>query len=805
MRISLNWLKDYVKIDLSPGELAHHLTMAGLEVEGIDPLGQSIKGVIAARVISFERHPRADRLFICHMETGRGVVPVVCGAPNLTEGIMVPMALPGAELPSGMVVKEGRFRGEMSKGMLLAEDELGLTEDHAGIMILDKGLEPGTELSEVMSMEDVALDISLTPNRADCASVIGVAREVAAITGQDVMLPEIEYMENGPPITDLANVTIDDTGGCPRYAAGMVQGVDLKPSPFWMRYRLHVSGVRAINNVVDITNYVLLEMGQPLHAFDYDRLKGHRIIVSRARDGDTFSTLDGQTHTLNREHLMICDGERPVALAGIMGGLNSEIFAGSRNVLIESAYFDPVTIRRGSKSIGLSTEASYRFERGIDIGAVEKSLRRALMLISQLTGGVVNRGVIDVYPEPFHPSPIGLRIGKTNDFLGTSLLKENVVSYMKSLGMGVRDLGDDAVEVIPPTYRRDITREVDLMEEVARLEGYDKIPVTYPVVLPSEDIEAPAILLRDQAGEILAGLGFSEIITYSFISPDSADRLGAGKESPIRSFVTLQNPLTTEQSVMRTSLVPGLLETVKENIYHGETDLKMFEWGNIFIARDPDSLPLERLFLSAIMTGRYHRDGLHSEARQVDFYDMKGAVEVLLRSLGLSRTEFKRHTPEPWYHPGFSCRIYESGSCIGILGRVHSDVMERFDVKAGEAYLSEIDVEALMEKRREQPVQFMPYSRFPAVLRDLSIIVDKRTESARIRDIIEKEGGELVESVKIFDLYEGEKIEPRKKAVSFRICYRSRQSTLDGKQVNRLHEKVINRIMRETGGKLREG
>lgn len=805
MRISLNWLREYVKIEQSPEELGHILTMAGLEVEGIDPIGRDLKGIIAARIVSFGRHPQADRLFICHMHTGKEEIPVVCGAPNLIEGAMVPLALPGNELPNGMMVKEGRFRGEMSMGMLLAEDEMGLTDDHTGIMILDEGIEPGTEVSELGSLKDFAFDISLTPNRPDCASVIGVAREIAALTGQSIKVPEIKYMENGPPISDLADVGIEDTKGCPRYAAGLVQGVELKPSPFWMRYRLYVSGVRAINNVVDITNYVLLEMGQPLHAFDYDRLKDHRIIVSRAKDGDIFSTLDGQSHVLNREHLMICDGERPVALAGIMGGLNSEIFAGSKNVLIESACFDPVTIRRGSKSVGLSTEASYRFERGIDIGGVEIALKRSLMLISEWAGGIISQGVIDMYPEPFHPSPIGLRIEKTNNFLGTSLSKESIITCMKSLGMGVSDLSDDSIEVTPPTYRVDITREVDLMEEVARLEGYDKIVVTYPMIRPSEEIEIPSLQLRDRVSEIMAGLGFSEIISYSFISPDSADRLGAGKDSYIRSFVTLQNPLTIEQSVMRTSLIPGLLETVKTNIAHGGTDLKLFEWGNVFIGKGSRSLPLEKPFLSAIMIGNYHDDGLHNEERRTDFYDMKGAVEVLLRSLGLSNSLFKRHEPEPWYHPGVSCRIYISDSCIGSLGRINPKVLEKFDVKAENVYLFEMDIEALLEKRQAQPVEFTPYSRFPAVMRDLSIVVDKKTESARIRDIIEEGGGELVESVKIFDLYEGEKIESSKKAVSFRICYRSKESTLDGKRVNRLHEKVIDRVMKETGGKLREG
>ncbi|MFC1533905.1 phenylalanine--tRNA ligase subunit beta [Thermodesulfobacteriota bacterium] len=758
-----------------------------------------------AKIMAVEKHPQADRLLICHMDTGKDQVPVVCGAPNVKKGEMVPMALPGTRLPGGMIVKEARFRDAQSMGMLLAEDELGLTDDHTGIMILPGDIEVGAELSSSIPLKDVAFDIGLTPNRPDCASVIGIAREIAGLTGQRVRMPKIELEELGPPITDLADVTVDDIKGCPRYAAGMIQGIELKASPFQMRYRLFISGVRAINNVVDITNYVLLEMGQPLHAFDYDRLKGHRIVVSRAKDGDLFSTLDGQTHTLNREHLMICDGERPVALAGIMGGLNSEIFAGSKKVLIESAYFDPVTIRRGSKRLGLSTEASYRFERGIDIGGVKNALRRALMLISEFAGGIINKGTIDNYPEPYDPPLIELRIEKTNDFLGTSLSKEKISSYLKTIEMEVSDLNDNRIQVKPPTFRVDITREIDLMEEVARLEGYDKIPVTSPKIRPSDEGDLPVLMLRDQVSEIMAGLGFSEIITYSFVSPDSADLLGAGSNSYLRSYVYLQNPLSIDQSVMRTSMVPGLLATIKENIAHGEEDLKLFEWGNIFMRNDSGELPYEKLFLTAIMTGLNKPESWHSKTESVNFYDIKGAVESLLRALGLRRVMFKRHRPEHAYHPENFCRIYISDSCIGCLGQINPDVMERSDVKAKDAYLFEMDIEALLEKVRNEPIRFEPFSRFPAVFRDLSIILDRKAESGLIQDIIERGGGELVESINTLDLYEGGKMDLSKKAISFRICYRSKDSTLDGKMVNRLHNSIIDRIREETGGRLKEG
>ncbi|MDB9823122.1 phenylalanine--tRNA ligase subunit beta [Deltaproteobacteria bacterium] len=806
MKLSLNWLKDYVDIDMSSQKLAHLLTMTGLEVEGIEVSGQSLDSIVVSKILALKKHPQADRLFICEMDTGKDIVPVVCGAPNIQEGDMVPVALPGTRLPGEILVSEGLIRGERSMGMLLAEDEMGLTDDHTGIMKLSGAIEPGTELYSVFPFEDDVLDISLTPNRPDCSSVIGIAREVAVLTGQKVRLPEIEFEETGASITDIAGVDVKDTKGCPRYAAGMIQGVSLKQSPFWLRYRLHLSGIRPINNIVDISNYVLLEMGQPLHTFDYDKLKDHRIVVSRAKAGDIFLTLDDQPRTLNSEHLMICDGEKPIALAGIMGGINSEISAGSKNILIESACFDPVTIRRGSKALGLSTEASYRFERGIDIEGVQNALRRALMLTHQLAGGNVNKGIIDVYPKIYHSPVIELSVEKTNKFLGTSLTKERAVTYLEALEMEVQDLDNNSIRVTPPTFRVDITREVDLMEEVARLEGYERIAVTYPQIKTSDEADIPALVLRDRVSEIMIGLGFSEIITYNFTSPDSAERLGAKKDSRIRSFVELQNPLTIDQSVMRTSMLPGLLSTIRDNISHGERDLKLFEWGKIFLKNPKEELPDEKLSLAGIITGLYKPIEWCNEARETDFYDMKGTVELLLWHLGLKEVIFQRHEQEePGYNPELSCGIYVSGSYLGNLGQVDDDVLKRFDLKLEKAYIFEIDIEPLLENLRKSSIKFEPFSYFPAVIRDISIIVDKKTESGLIRDIINRVGGKLVESVNVFDIYEGEKIGPSKKTISFRIFYRSKDATLDGNTVNRLHETVIDSIREETGGTLSEG
>ena len=804
MRASLNWLKEYVDIKLSPTDLAHLLTMSGLEVEAIEPFGQSLQDVIVAKILSVTPHPKADRLFICRVDIGDGERKVVCSAPNLKEGALVPMALPGTELCGGMIVKESKIRGEPSAGMLLAEDEMGLTDDHTGIMILSDTLSPGSRLSSVMSLEDWALEISITPNRPDCASVIGIAREIAALTGQTLKRPEIRIEEGRASIEDLAKVTIDDPGGCPRYAAGMIQGVELKPSPFWLRYRLHISGVRSINNVVDVSNYVLLEMGQPLHAFDYDRLQENRIVVRRAKEGETFTTLDGQTRTLNHETLLICDGKRPVAVAGIMGGLNSEIFAGSTNVLIESAYFDPITIRRGAKHLGLSTEASYRFERGIDLVGVKEALRRALMLILELAGGNGVKGIIDEYPRPYEERAVDLRIDRTNRFLGTVLSRETMAGYLKALEMEVEDVDQDRLRVVPPAFRVDITREVDLMEEIARLEGYDNVPVTSPAIRPTEEGEDPQLTLGDRVREIIVGLGFNEIMSYSFISPEFPDLIGVEGESPLRSFVKLLNPLSVDQSVMRTSLLPGLLAAVKSNISRGEEDLKLFEWGKIFISNKEDELPRERPFLAAVMTGFFNRKSWNRDEREVDFFDMKGAAEGLFKGLGVNELAFQRSDVPPGYHLDIFSLISYSGSIIGRMGQASKEIEAACDIRSGRAFLLEIDIQGLLDNTPDR-LEFKPFPKFPAVFRDISIVLGQQIESADIRSIIEQEGGALIESIDLFNQYQGKGIAPSEKALTFRICYRSKEGTLDGTEVNRLHESIIDQIHKKSGGRLREG
>jgi phenylalanyl-tRNA synthetase beta chain len=501
---------------------------------------------------------------------------------------------------------------------------------------------------------------------------------------------------------------------------------------------------------------------------------------------------------------MICDAERSVALAGIMGGLNSEIFAGTEDVLVESAFFDPVTIRRTSRRLGLSTEASYRFERGIDIGGVTHALRRSMMLIQALGGGRVATGIVDAYPQPHVPPQIDLSIHKTNRILGTAYAREQVSGYLEALEMDVSPVEDGRLRVIPPSFRVDLVRDVDLMEEVARLDGYDNIPVTYPSIRPSEEGETPELRLRDQVRVIMPGLGFTEIITYSFISPASVEVLGADAKSPLRSFVHLLNPLSGEQSVMRTTLIPGLMATVENNIFHEETELKLFEWGKVFRHRGKEQLPQEKLSLAAVMIGPYRRKTWYEDERPVDFYDIKGAAVALLKSLGLEDFTFEGRAGFPGYDPEMSAAILSEAADMGCVGRVATPVMAAHDLGGREAFLMEVDVAALL-KRLPHAKRFRPFAKFPPVYRDISILVERRVACAEITEIIKRVGADLVESVQVFDLYEGDKVGPSEKSLAFRVCYRSKKETLDGAQVNRLHASIIEKIQDETGGRLREG
>ncbi|HSR11906.1 MAG TPA: phenylalanine--tRNA ligase subunit beta, partial [Thermodesulfobacteriota bacterium] len=593
MKLSYEWLKDYVDVSLPASELADVLTHSGLEVEAVTEWKPEFRGVIVARLESFERLPSSDHLSLCRVSDGSRLYSVVCGAPNVRSGELVALAVEGAVLPGGERIGKTSFQGISSEGMLCSEKELGLSEEASGIMFLGNSARPGSTLQEAMPLQDWILDVNITPNRSDCLCVIGLAREVAALTGRRLRLPEPRLEEAGETAETLTSVQIDRPDLCPRYAAKLILGIRIAASPFWMRRRLEALGVRAISNIVDVTNYVMLEMGQPLHAFDFERLEEKRIVVRTAAPGATFTTLDGTARRLPRESLMICDGKKPVALAGIMGGLNSEVEPDTGNILLESAYFDPMGIRRTSKQLGLATEASIRFERGIDPNGCLRAAERASGLMRDLAGGAIARGAVDNYARRIHPVRIPLRVPRVNQILGTELSGAEIRRYLESLDIPIEQEGADRITAVPGTYRVDLTREIDLVEEVARLHGFNRIPATLPsgTVAPRKKTELEEASWK--ARELLVGFGFREAINYSFMSTRMIRALRIPDDDRRARPLPIQNPLSEEQAVMRTTLIPGLLQAAKLNFNRQNLDLKLFELGRVFFPRAGEELPLE--------------------------------------------------------------------------------------------------------------------------------------------------------------------------------------------------------------------
>ncbi|MFH1028598.1 MAG: phenylalanine--tRNA ligase subunit beta, partial [Pseudomonadota bacterium] len=636
MKVTYNWLREYVDFDLSPDQLADLLTMLGLEVEAMDRLGEGFDDVVVALVEEKRQHPNADKLSLCRVNNGSEVLDVVCGAQNFKQGDMVALAQIGAVLPGDFKIKKSKIRGEESCGMLCSEKELGLADESAGIMILPgSGLVLGTPLFSALGLKDTLFEIGLTPNRADCLSAVGIAREIAAKLGLQVRYPDSAVIEGGEPVESVIGVVVEAADLCPRYAARYISGCKISPSPEWLVKRLNAIGIRSINNVVDITNLVMMELGQPLHAFDCDRLAGKRIVVRRAGEGEPFTTLDGQQRALVSDDLVICDAERPVALAGVMGGLNSEIENTTTCILLESACFKPAAVRKTSKRLGLHTESSHRFERGIDIGGVARALDRAAALIVELAGGTMARGALDVYPGNCEPFSIPFRPERANSLIGIDLAREEILDILTRLECRVVEGDAGIVQVEPPSYRIDIEREIDLIEEVARLNGFDRIPASMPIARITSDRPSRHQQLEKRVRNILVDHGMNEIINFSFTDPGSAGKLMLREDDPRRNAIRLSNPLVDEQSVMRTTLLPGLLETVARNINFRSLDLSLFEMRRVYMPSAGDDMPTEPIFIVGAMTGSRDGDGWSRPNESVDFYDAKGVVEALLELIGV--------------------------------------------------------------------------------------------------------------------------------------------------------------------------
>ncbi len=795
MKVTYNWLKEFVDFDLNPSDLADILTMLGLEVEGVEHIGSGLDEVVVARVLEKAQHPNADKLSLCKVDNGKEILNVVCGAQNFKQGDTVALAQIGAVLPGDFKIKRSKIRGEESCGMLCSEKELGLADESAGIMVLSPDMLIGTPLFDAMGIKDTVFEIGLTPNRADCLSVIGIAREIAAKLGLNLKRPSVKIEEGNEPAEMHIGVTINDPSGCPRYAARYISGCIIAPSPAWLANRLQAVGIRSINNVVDITNLVMIELGHPLHAFDYREVSGGKIIVRRAGEGERFSTLDGQERILGREDVVICDQQRAVALAGIMGGENSEIKEDTRDILLESAFFDPPTIRRTSKRLGLHTESSHRFERGADIEMVPVALDKAASLMAQLAGGTVFSGRVDNYPLPHKPVTIPFRPSRCNSIIGIELSSGDMSNLFKSLEFAVDESDDSRLLVSIPSWRIDIEREIDLVEEICRLNGFDKVPATMPVAEVISDRPGPHQRLERKVRNHLVAEGMNEIVTFSFIAPTEADRLCLGADDPRRVSIRLSNPLVEEQSVMRTTLLPGLLEAASRNMSFRSLDLRLFEVRRVYHPLPSEELPHEPLFCAGLVTGARNPETWCSARDLSDFYDAKGILENLLYELNIRDISWLSENPEPYYHPGKACRIMSGKTLIGSLGEIHPKVQASYDLERS-VYCFELDFESLLGISSKSPA-IVPPSRYPDTVRDLALLAPVDVSAGQMIDSIKSMRIKELEELGVFDLYQGDKIPAGFKSIALRLRYRSADRTLTDEEVASIHQKVVDAVVKK--------
>lgn len=802
MKFTLNWLSQYIDVPLPAEELAERLTMVGLEVDAVEPLFQDMSGVKTARVTEVASHPNADKLVLCTVEVGAERKRVVCGAPNARPGLVTAIALPGAVMPSGMAIQLSTIRGETSEGMLCSEKDLGISVEHAGIMELDDVLASGLDLADALELADTLIEVDLTPNRPDCTSVLGIAREVGAFVDGRMTPPvstATELHGDGLPFS----VTVESADDCPRYTARLLRNVAIGSSPWWLRRRLLSVGLRPINNVVDVTNFIMLEYGQPMHAFDFNELDGGQIIVRCAKAGDRIATLDGTERDLDTGMLLVCDAKKPVAVAGVMGGGDSEVSTDTTEILLESACFNSVSVRRTSRILGLSTDSSYRFERGVDPEMAPVAMERAVQLLCEIAGATAVDGGVDFKEGVQSPPLLILRVGRTSDLLGLDLDADRLVDLLGSIEIKAHKRDPDTLEVRPPSFRIDLEREIDLVEEVARLIGYNEIPTTLPTVpmsFPERDKERG---LRQQLAVAMTGMGFYEAINYSFVGARHCDLLGLAADHQARKAVQLLNPLGEEQGVMRTVLLPGLLENVRRNINYQIPDVRLFEIGKLFHPTGEEQ-PHEKLHLAAVLTGRRYPQStvVHFGGEPVDISDVKGVVQALLEGLRLPQVVFEAATDSGIAEPGIFLRLRSQGTQVGECGQLSVKVAKAFGIKQTVFYL-DIDLEALVALE-PAAIQFKALARFPAVRWDLAVVVAEGVATGDIISSIETAEEELVEKVELFDIYRGKPIDQGRKSVALSITYRSSDCTLDDETVGKVHTRLIDLIQGRFQARLRE-
>ena len=811
MLVSYNWLKKYVDLDISAEQLAERLTFAGLELDEIIYQGGGFTNVAVAQVLTCDPVTGSDHLHLLSVDIG-GTEPltVICGAPNVAAGQIVACAKVGAELPGGFQITARKTFGVLSQGMICSQKELGLSEDHSGIWVLDdyfagQAAPLGQELAEALALKDTVLLIELTPNRSDCLGMLNIAREAAALTGKTVRLPDLCYAELGGPAADAIGISVEDPRLCPRYVGRVVRQVKIGPSPLWMQRCLLAAGMRPINNVVDISNFVMLEMNQPLHTFDYDKLRGRRIIVRAARTGEQMQTLDGKVREFSGEEILICDGDGPVCVAGVMGGMDTEVTEQTVNILIESACFDPPHIRRTARKLGIPSEASQRFEKGVDVAACDVACRRAAQLLVQYCGGVADQGCVDARAPyaagGFPEKKITLRPQRVNHILGTDFSPEEIAAVMTALNFPYEDCRGQLLVNIP-SYRLDIEAEVDLIEEVARIKGYDRIPATIPMNAGSGGRNGRQQLLL-WLKNLCAGLGLSETVNYSFISPKESDRLGLAAEHPWRQGLMISNPLSEEQSVMRQSLLPGLLHTTARNQSRRNMELRLFELGSIFIPaaeRSNEQQPTEVLTLGLLLAGR-PTPHWQEQPQDYDFFALKGLVEALAESLGLPQLTFSRAAAD-YLHPGKSAEICLNGERLGFLGELHPETTAAYEL-IDRVQVAELAVEPLLQAALAQGNHRHELPRYPASTRDIAVIGPAPVAAAAIEAAICASGGPYLETVRLFDLYDRPPIQPGYRSLAYALSFRAPERTLTDQEVDQAFAAIVAALAEQYGYQLR--
>ena len=806
MKASLQWMNEYVPLDLNrpAQELADELTQAGIPVEEVLSMDPGLKKIYTGKIVEITKHPDADKLQVCQVqclsEDGEEITKqIVTAATNVAVGQIVPVAYHKSRLADGTEIKKGKLRGVVSEGMFCSVAEFGISsdlvrpEEAQGIYIFPEGTPIGLDIKEALMLDDTVYEFELTANRADCFSMVGLSREFGIMTNQKALFPVIMVNENGESIEGKASVAIEAHDLCTRFTSRLVTNVTIEPSPLWMQNRLRNSGIRPINNVVDVTNYVMLELGQPMHAYDYDCVADHTLIARRAKAGETLTTLDGNERELNESMLIIADTKGPIGVAGVMGGLTSEVTDKTTNVLFEAAVFNGPSIRRTSKALGMRSEASGRFERGVNHKYTAYAIDRAAQLLQQICPSCkVSVGVIDVYPEPVEQRTVTFTAEQINDYLGTSIEKDRMVDILTKLEFGITESGD-TIEALVPTWRDDVTGMPDIAEEVARIVSYDNIEPTIPVAVLSSGGMTPKKALTKEVTHYLAHAGLSQIITFSFMHKDGLTNMMLPEGDSRYTAIPILNPISEEFPYMRTTLVPAVIEAAKRNIAQQNKDLWLFETANVY---EPKALPLtevphERPMACGIMMGKVTEAAWNQAQRDTDFYDVKGVVDGLLAKLGLTQYDIQPSS-ESYYHPGVSAHYTVNGVTIANYGELHPQVVKNFDL-SGKVYMFEIDLEAVLSIT-VPPFRYQSFSKFPGTSRDLAIVAPVSVTSGDIVALIKEHGGEYLESVSIFDVYEGEHIEAGYRSLAYNLQFRSMDGTLNDEDIDGAIQAIIDAL-----------